>query len=148
MGCCSKPPLYRAFHSGGHGGRRPPLNLNFFSKTPYQNQCHPMGCTPHLKLKPAHLKNKPPSPTLKSEAPFHEMIPRKSTINNNLQVFSWQLYYQMNSYTSIFRQHFKSPHAPHVLNTCGKPCCGVQGATPLTACQLINLCNNLLPSLA
>ena len=65
-----------------------------------------------------------------------------------LQVFSWQLYYQMNYFTSIFSTAFKSPHAPHVLKTCGKPCCGVQGATPLTACQLINLSNNLLPSLA
>ena len=38
----------------------------------------PMGCTPHLKMKLPHLKNTPPPP-LKSEAPFHEMIPRKST---------------------------------------------------------------------
>ena len=29
-----------------------------------------------------------------------------------LQAYSWQLYYQMNSFTVIFRQHFKSPHAP------------------------------------
>ena len=29
-----------------------------------------------------------------------------------LQAYSWQLYYQMNSFTVIFRQHCKSPHAP------------------------------------
>ena len=42
---------------------------------------HPL---PHLKVKPTHLKNKPPTP-LKRETPFHEMIPRKITINNNLK---------------------------------------------------------------
>ena len=41
-----------------------------------------MGYPPYLKMKPLHLKNNPP---LKREAPFHEMIPRKSTINNNLK---------------------------------------------------------------
>ena len=35
----------------------------------------PMGRTLYLKMKP---------PPLKPEAPFHEMIPRKSTIKNNL----------------------------------------------------------------
>ena len=34
---------------------------------------------------PPHLKNNPPPPPLKREAPFHEMIPRKSTTNNNLK---------------------------------------------------------------
>ena len=52
-----------------------------------------------------------------------------------LQAYSQQLYYQMNSFTGIFRQHFKPPmlppsidfspssnfEAPHVLNTCGNP---------------------------
>ena len=50
-----------------------------------------------------------------------------------LKAYSWQLYYQINSFTGIFWQHFKAPpppHAPpmywlkppfHVLNTCGKP---------------------------
>ena len=100
---------------------------------------------------------------LKREVPFHEMTPRKSTINNNLkssqnpskvwvkkfifskfadlQAYSQQLYYQMNSTTGIFQQNFKLPlmlppcielsikfwrAPPHVLNTCGKPwvCCG------------------------
>ena len=56
-----------------------------------------------------------------------------------LQAYSRQLYYQMNSVTGIFQQHFKPPMlppcidlshphqilnspSPHVLNTCGKPC--------------------------
>ena len=59
------------------------------------------------------------------------------------KAYSWQLYYQMNSFTGIFWQHFKppmlppcidlntpppphqilkSPPPPHVLSTCGKPC--------------------------
>ena len=29
-----------------------------------------------------------------------------------LQAYSRQLYYQMNSFTGFFRQHFKPPHAP------------------------------------
>ena len=66
-----------------------------------------------------------------------------------LQAYSRQLCYQINSFTGIFWQHFKPSHAPppcidlsppsdfegshpypplpiptpHVLNTCGKPCC-------------------------
>ena len=58
-----------------------------------------------------------------------------------LEAYIWQLYYQMNSFTGIFRQNFtppphaspmywlKPPHRilksppPYVLNTCGKPCC-------------------------
>ena len=40
---------------------------------------------PHLKMRPPHLKNTPPPPPLKREVPFQEMIPRKSTINNNLK---------------------------------------------------------------
>ena len=115
----------------------------------------PKAMLPH---DPHHLKMKPP---LKHETPFHEMIPRKSAINNHLkssqnlweirvkkfilskfgglQAYSWQLYYQMNSFTGIFQQqHFKLPPcfdlssspiklwgapSPYVFNTCGKPCC-------------------------
>ena len=40
-----------------------------------------MGAQPHL-MKPPSEKT---TPQLKREAPFHEMIPRKSTIYNNLQ---------------------------------------------------------------
>ena len=71
----------------GHQGAPPPI-LQFFSKpvpSTHQNRCSPpMGCTLHLKMKPTQLKNKLPPP-LKREAPFHELIPRKSTINNNLK---------------------------------------------------------------
>ena len=46
-----------------------------FFRTPHQNRCPPWGVSP--------LKNE--APILKHEATFHEMIPRKSTINNNLK---------------------------------------------------------------
>ena len=73
---------------GGHGGA-PPIQRFFFEK-PHQNQCPPMGHQPppHLKMKPPLSEKQPlppPSPLLKREVPFHEMIPRKSTINNNLK---------------------------------------------------------------
>ena len=106
----------------------------------------PHGVLPHLQMK-TPLKNKP-SP-LRCEAPFHEMIPRKST-NNNLKS-SW------NPWKNVWRRSFlvnlqacrliasnfnpcidSSPppikfwtaspylpmrggHSPHALNTCGKP---------------------------
>ena len=65
---------------GGVGGI-----LRFFSKPPHKNRCPPMGWgAAHLKMKPPHLKNTP-LPPLKHEKPFHEMIPRTSTINNRLK---------------------------------------------------------------
>ena len=96
----------------------------------HQNRCPPWGIPPIKNEVPPSEKQ--PSLPLKREAPFHEMIPRKITININLksssnpwkvclkkfifrlaglQVYSGQLYYQMNSFTGIFRQHFK----PHML---------------------------------
>ena len=112
---------------GGMGAWHPPPSFNFFRPpSPHQNQCPPWGTppSPHLKMKPPHLKNNPPPP-LKCEVPFHEMIPRKSTINNNLQssqntskilvkkfifnkfaglqAYSQQLYYQMGSTTCNFQ---------------------------------------------
>ena len=73
----------------GGGGGVLPHPMNFFEKNPppllktnAPHGVHP----PHLKMKSPHLKNNPPPPPLKREAPFHdEMIPRKSTINNNLK---------------------------------------------------------------
>ena len=60
------------------GGYPTPPCVQFFRKTPHQTSCSSIGHRlPHLKMKP-------PTP-LKREAPFHEMIPRKSTINNNLK---------------------------------------------------------------
>ena len=53
----------------------PPYDL--FEKPP-SKPMPPMGCTPHEKTTPHPLP-------LKRQAPFHEMIPRKSTINNNLK---------------------------------------------------------------
>ena len=100
------------------------VNTYNFFRTPHQNQCPPQGAPPTQKW----------TPPLKHETPFREMIPRKSTINNNLKssyipwkicvkkfifskfgglrTYSWQLYYQMNSFTGIFQQYFKLPHAP------------------------------------
>ena len=61
-----------------------PPTYDFF-RNPPSKPMPPMVRTPHLKMSPApHLKNTPPPP-LKREATFHEMIPKKSTINNNLK---------------------------------------------------------------
>ena len=66
----------------GHGDTSPPI-LRFFFKNPPSKVMLPMGHLP-LKIGASHLKNNPPSP-LKRETLFHEMIPRKSTINKNLK---------------------------------------------------------------
>ena len=67
----------------------PPSSYNFFLKLPSIKTDYPHEGAPPLKNEAPHLKNNtpppPPSPPLKHEAPFHEMIPRKSTINNNLK---------------------------------------------------------------
>ena len=65
------------------GGTPPPI-LQFFSNRPPPIKTDappPMGHTPHLKMKPLPYEKQ--TPPLKHEAPFHEMIPRKSTVNNN-----------------------------------------------------------------
>ena len=67
---------------GGHG-RAPLTILRFFEPPPPSKPMPPMGHTPHLKMK-LPLSEKQTLP-LKREAPFHKMIPRKSTINNNLK---------------------------------------------------------------
>ena len=122
------------FHFEPPGG-----SYEFFRNPPHQNW-YPPWDIPRLKNEAPHLKNNPPP--LKHEAPYHEMIPRKCTINNDLKsaynpskicvnkfifnkfagllAYSHQLYYQMNTYqmstyqrnTGIFWQHFKSP-SPH-----------------------------------
>ena len=70
---------------GGEGawGAPPPPFYNFFQTAlpPSKLMPLPMGHTPHLKMKPLPYEKQ--TPPLKHEAPFHEMIPRKSTINNN-----------------------------------------------------------------
>ena len=139
------------FHFEPPGG-----SYEFFRNPPHQNW-YPPWDIPRLKNEAPHLKNNPPP--LKHEAPYHEMIPRKCTINNDwktayhpskicvnkfifnkfpgLLAYSHQLYYQMNTFTGIFWQHFKSlfPHPPsnfeeslshpNVLNSCGKPWLGI-----------------------
>ena len=70
---------------GGMGGTS---HLPIFFKSPphHQNRCPPWGTPLPLKMKPSPSeKQTPPPPQLKHETPCHEMIPRKSTINNNLK---------------------------------------------------------------
>ena len=81
----SLTPHYRGGGGGmGEVGGRTPHPTIFFKKPFIKTDVPPRGAHLHLKMKPPHLK-KHPFPPLKREAPFHEMIPRKSTINNNLQ---------------------------------------------------------------
>ena len=71
-----------------HGGwEAPPLLRNFF-EPPYQktDARHGAPATPDLKMKPPTSEKQ--LPPLKHETPFPEMIPRKSTINNNLKLVS------------------------------------------------------------
>ena len=57
----------------------------FFEPPPPSKLMPPMGHPPpHLKMKLSPSEKQPPPP-LKCEVPFHEMIPRKSTLNNNLK---------------------------------------------------------------
>ena len=68
-------------HSGGWGV--PPIL--WFSLTPSPPKSFPpppWDALPHLEMKPPIWKMNSP---LKHETPFLEMIPRKSTINNNLK---------------------------------------------------------------
>ena len=109
-----------------------PIFWFFFEPPPPPTHSKPM---PSMRCSPLTLKWSSPckkqSPPLKRKKPFHEMIPRKSTINNNLkssqnpwkicvkkfifskfaglQAYSWQLYYHIYSFTSIFWQHFRAP---------------------------------------
>ena len=62
---------------GGHKRGVPPYD-DFFLKSLPPKPMPPMGVPP-----PRPLKNE--APPLKHETPFHEMIPIKSTINNNLK---------------------------------------------------------------
>ena len=71
----------RVSDSGGGGMRGATHPTIFFTPPPSPP---PHTHTDTLKNEAApHLKKI--SPPLKCEAPFHEMIPRKSTINNNLK---------------------------------------------------------------
>ena len=122
----------RVSHSLGGMGGRCPLHLTIFFEppSPPPKTNAPPWASPHLKMKPPS-SDKQTTP-IETWIPFHEMISRKSTINNNLKssenpwkicvkkfifskfggllAYSQHLYYQMNSFTGIFRQH-KLPHA-------------------------------------
>ena len=100
------------------GDRHPAI---FFENPPIKTDA-PLWGIPQLKNEARPSEKQ--IPPLKHETPLHEMIPRKSTINNNLkssqnpwqiyvkkfifikfggfQAFSRQFYYQMNSFTGIF----------------------------------------------
>ena len=62
--------LDRVSHSGRSIGEYPPSNNFFQNSAPLIETDAPPWGTP---------------PPLEREAPFHEMIPRKSTVNNNLK---------------------------------------------------------------
>ena len=72
---------HRVSHSGGC---HPPPTI--FRKTSIKTNAPQLGAPPFPLKNEASLSEKyPPSPLLKREAPFHEMIPRKTEINNNLK---------------------------------------------------------------
>ena len=71
-----------------------PLSYNFF-QTPLLKLIHPMG-VPQVKLKPPIWKT--PSPQLKSESSFPEMIPRKNPKKSDTVI---------NTCVSIIKQHWK-----------------------------------------
>ena len=75
----------RVSHSGGDGGMgSTPRSYDFLWNPPSSKPMPPPhGAHPPLKNEVPNLKTT--SPPLKSEATFLEMIPRKSTINNNLK---------------------------------------------------------------
>ena len=67
-------------------GGVPPHPSIFFETSPPIKTDAPHGVPPHLKMMSHSSEKHPPPPLypLKREAPFHKTIPRKSTINNNL----------------------------------------------------------------
>ena len=75
---------YRVSHSGGDWGAPPYLTI-FFKNSPPKPMLALWGTPPlpHLKMKLPPSEKQPPP--LKHDTPFYEMIPRKSTINNNLK---------------------------------------------------------------
>ena len=78
--------------------KRSPSILRFFSN-PHQNRCPPWGIPPLLKMKTPPIWKTAPF-LLKHETPLHEMIPRKSAINNNvakiLEKYVWRSSYLVN----------------------------------------------------
>ena len=82
---------HRFSHSGegggGHGGEAGGGGLGGEAPPPYPTTF--FENLPPSKSMPPHLEKNPPSEkqtlSLKSEAPFHEKIPRKSTLYNSLK---------------------------------------------------------------
>ena len=76
----------RVSHSGGGAwGRQPPI-LRFFLTLLLPKPMPPMGCLLHLKMKLAPPPSEtPPPPDWNMKHPYPLLIPRKSTINNNLK---------------------------------------------------------------
>ena len=70
------------FHIHLHHGCPPIQQFFLNSLPPIKTNASPWGSS-HLKMNPPIWKTIPPS--FKRESPFHEMIPRKSTINSNLK---------------------------------------------------------------
>ena len=76
---------YRVSHSGGGGGGMSggdPHPAIFFENPPIKTDASLWGI-PQLKNEARPSEKQ--IPPLKHETPLHEMIPRKSTINNNLK---------------------------------------------------------------
>ena len=71
----------------GYEGDGPP-SYDFYRTSPLPSKVMPPHGA-HLPLKneapPPQSEKQAPLPPLKREAPFHEMIPRKSTIIKNLK---------------------------------------------------------------
>ena len=112
---------------GGVGGGVPPSYHFFRTPPPNQNWCPPLW--------KSTINN-----NLKSSSNPWKICLKKFIFSKfgGLQAYSRQFYHQMNSFTGIFWQYYKLPHAPpmfwleplpsnfeeppHVRNTCGKSC--------------------------
>ena len=75
----------RVCHSrgGAWGAWGHPPSYWFFRKPPTKTNAPSGVTTPPLKNEV--LPSEKETPSLKDETPFHEMIPRRSIINNNLE---------------------------------------------------------------
>ena len=82
-----------SFYVGVPSWGAPSTHLTIFFENPQPKLMPPME---HPHLQPPPLKNEappsrkqkttlPPPPSLKHETPFHEMISRNNTINNNFE---------------------------------------------------------------
>ena len=96
------PPPRVSHSEQGMGGAPLPHPMIIFEKKP-------MGCSPPLKNKVIPTEKQtpsfPPTTPLKSETPFHEMIPRKKAKESETA---------FNTYVSFIKQHWKKiARIPH-----------------------------------